>query len=171
MPPHCDSRNGPVVKAARKALEMENVHYILPWVPKDAAREIREAYGRALRIRRKGRDVLDLADDWFFETAVRLHRAGEGASYLGLRPEGLDEGPVVPLAEAAVETGNPQELLGLLAKELEKELRARFKEANARKRYDVDDVEAGRRFVQAYLNAVVFSHHLYTCMKGEVHAK
>ena len=33
MPPHCDSMDGPVVKAAMKALESGDVRAVLPFVP------------------------------------------------------------------------------------------------------------------------------------------
>ncbi len=33
MPPHCDTRDGPVVKAAMKALDTGNIHNILIWIP------------------------------------------------------------------------------------------------------------------------------------------
>jgi hypothetical protein len=35
MPPHCDTLDGPIVTAARKALESGNVNLILPFVPKE----------------------------------------------------------------------------------------------------------------------------------------
>ena len=49
-----------------------------------------------------------MADLYFFETVVRVHRAGEGAAYNGLKPAGLDEGPVIPIAEKAIETASPE---------------------------------------------------------------
>ena len=35
MPPHCDTRDGPVVKAAIKALETGNLNYVLIWIPRN----------------------------------------------------------------------------------------------------------------------------------------
>ncbi len=89
MPPHCDTMDGPVVKAAKKALETGNVNLILPWVPKKAEGALKKAFGKALRTRKMGKGAAELADYWFFETAVRLHRVGEGAPYTGLKPAGL----------------------------------------------------------------------------------
>ena len=40
------------------------------------------------------------------ETVIRLHRAGEGAAYTGLKTAGADYGPAIPAAEYAVETGD-----------------------------------------------------------------
>lgn len=36
MPPHCDTRDGPVVRAAEEALRKGNVNYVLIWVPKES---------------------------------------------------------------------------------------------------------------------------------------
>ena len=162
MPPHCDTRDGPVVTAAKQALQEQNVNYVLVWVPKGAEEEVRRAFDRTLKVRANGKEVQDLADDWFFETVVRLHRAGEGASFTGLRPAGLDEGPVVPRAEEAIETGNPHEVIGFVLRTVEEDLEHRFRDIMAKKQYGVDDVEAGRAYVQAFLNFVVYAHHLYT---------
>jgi hypothetical protein len=51
MPPHCDTLDGPVVKAARLALERGKVNLILPYVPRAADAELRRAFDRASRVR------------------------------------------------------------------------------------------------------------------------
>jgi len=86
MPPHCDTMDGPVVKAAKIALDKGNVNLILPWVPKRAEAELKKAFEKTLRARKLGKEAAELADYWFLETAVRLHREGEGAPYTGLKP-------------------------------------------------------------------------------------
>ena len=87
MPPHCDSMDGPVVKAARLALETKNVNLVLPYVPKEGEAEVIRAFDRVLPLRADG--AREIADLYFFETVVRIHRAGEGAPYTGLKPAGL----------------------------------------------------------------------------------
>lgn len=170
MPPHCDSRDGPVVKAARKALETGKVQYVLIWVPKESEKELVDAFDRVMRVRKAGKEARDLTDDWFFETAVRLHRAGEGAPYTGLKPSGLDEGPVVPLAEKAIETGDSHDVVDFLLHIVREDLKTRFQEAIEKKEYDPDDVQAGRAYVQAFLGSVVHAHHLYQyVISGGVH--
>jgi hypothetical protein len=166
MPPHCDTRDGPVVKAAKKALETGNVNYILIWIPVESEPELKAAFERTLRIRKEGSEVRDLADDWFFETAIRLHRAGEGAPYTGMKPAGLDEGPVVPRAEEAIRTEDPREVIQFILHTIEEDLKNRFGHILHTKKYDVDDVKAGRAYIQAYINFVVYSHHLYMSSKG-----
>jgi len=166
MPPHCDTMDGPVVKAARMALETGNVNLILPWVPKKAETELRKAFEKTMRARKLGKEAAEIADYWLFETAVRLHREGEGAPYTGLKPAGLDWGPIVPRADKAIEKGNAKEVVGFISHAVEEELQERFKHAMAKKKYDINDVDAAREYVQAMLGFVLYSHHLYTYIKG-----
>jgi hypothetical protein len=168
MPPHCDTRDGPVVTAARIALETGNVNFVLIWVPESAENELKEAFEKTLRVRKAGVEAQELADEWFFESVVRLHRAGEGAPFTGLKPAGLDWGPVVPRAEKAIETNDATDAIGYVLNTIEKDLQQRFKRAISTKNYGVNDVRAGREFVQAYINFVVYSHHLYAhVMQGQ----
>jgi hypothetical protein len=166
MPPHCDTLDGPVVKAAKKAFETGNVNYILPWVPKKAEKELSWAFKKALKVRKQSKEAAELADYWFYETAVRLHREGEGAPYTGLKPAGLDWGPVVPRAEKAIEKGDLKEVISYLSHVLEEELTTRFKHILETKKHDVNDVKAAREYVQAELGFVLFSHGLYASITG-----
>ncbi len=166
MPPHCDTLDGPVVKACRMSLDTENVNLILPWVPRKAETELKKAFRRTLRARAKGKDAAEVADLWFFETAVRLHREGEHAPYTGLKPAGLDWGPVVPRADKAIEQGDPTEAIHFLVHTVEEELHERFARAMDKKKFDVNDVAAAREYVQATLGFVLFSHGLYTFVTG-----
>ncbi len=43
MPPHCDTMDGPVVKASKIALETGNVNLILPWLPEKGEDELKKA--------------------------------------------------------------------------------------------------------------------------------
>jgi hypothetical protein len=167
MPPHCDTRDGPVAHAVKKALESRNVNYILIWIPKDSEPEMKAAFERAIKARELGKDARDVADDWVLETAIRLHRSGEGAPYTGIKPAGLDEGPVVPKAEKAIETGDPKDVIHFMNHAVEEELHRRFEHVLHRKNYNVNDVAAGREYVHAFIGFVVFSHHLYTNITGE----
>jgi len=127
---------------------------------------LKKAFKRTLGVGKVGKGATDLADYWFFETAVRLHREGEGAPYTGLKPAGLDWGPVVPRADKAIETGNAKELIKFLLHTVEEELQERFDKAMAEKDYDENDVVAAREYVQAKLGFVLYSHHLYVYVKG-----
>ena len=96
---HCDTLDGPVVNLARQALAKGDVKIVLPWVAADKEAEIRKAFDLAVAVRGKGEKERELADTYFFETLVRVHRAGEGAPYTGLKPAGLDPGPAGAFAE------------------------------------------------------------------------
>jgi len=161
MPPHCDTMDGPVVKAARAALDRGNVNLILPYVPKTGEPELRHAFERTMRVRLLSPEARETVDIWFFETAVRLHREGEGAPFTGLKPAGLDEGPAVPRAEKAIETGRLEEISHFLCHVVEEQLNHRFNHVMARRSYDENDVDAARAYVGAMLSFVVFSHSLY----------
>jgi hypothetical protein len=162
--------DGPVVSAARMALEKRNVDLILPWVPKEAEAELKGAFEKALRARALGREAMEVADYWFFETAVRLHREGEGAPYTGLKPAGLDWRPVVPEADRAVEQGDAKKVIDMISRMVEEELQERFNRAMAKKAYDENDVAAAREYVHAMLGFVLFSNQLCSFVKeGEVH--
>ena len=110
MTTHCDTMDGPVVTAAELALEMENVNYIIPYVKKDFESELKDAFDKAIEVRELSGEAAEVADYWFFETAVRLHLLGEGKSYTGIKPSGLNCGPVIHKAEEAVETGDKTDL-------------------------------------------------------------
>src|SRR5574342_870173 len=143
---HCDTLDGPVVKTARTALETGKVNPVLAWVrPADEA-EVRAAFARALAVRKLGPQAKELADTSFFETLVRVHRAGEGAPYTGLKAAGRDLGPAIPAADRALETGSLESLAKLLLDGVRKGLHEQFHDAVSRKKFDENDVTAGRRY-------------------------
>ncbi len=91
---HCDTLDGPVVVAAQKALDTGDVNPVLIWVQEKDEAQIREAFNKTLSVRKLSPEANDLADMYFFEMLVRVHRAREGAPYTGLKPAGLDRGAV-----------------------------------------------------------------------------
>lgn len=161
MAPHCDTLDGPVVTACKKALEAMNVNYVLPFVPKNAEEKLNRYFKMTLKARKLGEDAAEVADLWFFENAVRLHREGEGASYTGLKPAGLDWGPVVHRAEKDIEKEDPEDTINFLKSVLEKETRKKFDTAISLKNYDLNDVDAARKYTEAMLHFVLSSHHTY----------
>ena len=166
---HCDTLDGPVVTLARKALETASVDLVLPWVPKADEPEIRSAFSHALSVRKLGPEAKQLADTYFFETVVRVHRASEGAPYTGLKPAGLDLGPAVPAADKALETGSTESLEKLLGDAVRKGLREQFQSAVSRKKFDAGDVESGRRYVQAYVPYVHYVEAIWETATNPVH--
>lgn len=161
MAPHCDTMDGPVITACKKALETGNVNYVLPFAPKKAEVEIKHAFNKTIKARKLGEDAKEVADLWFFENVVRLHREGEGESFTGLKPAGLDWGPVVPRAEEGIKTENPAETIEFLKGVLQEEIQKKFDKAMSLKNYDVNDVDSARKYTEAMLHFVLSSHHTY----------
>lgn len=158
---HCDTLDGPVVIKAREALEKKDVKLVLPWVAAKDEGEIRHAFELAVAVRGKGEKEKELADRFFFETLVRVHRAGEGAPFTGLKPAGLDLGPAVPAADKALETGDPKALLDLIHEKVDEGIHKHYMEAAEKKRHAGESVEAGRAYVQAYVPYVHYVERLY----------
>ncbi len=165
MPPHCDSMGGPVVKAAKRALASENVNLVLPYVPKESEHEVEGAFEKVVRARKEGAAARDVAEMYFYETVVRLHRAGEGAAYTGLKPAGLAEGSIVPVAEAAIQSGSAAVLLKLLTEAVQADVKRRLDRVIELRDHDPTDVAAARAYVQAMLGFVVNTNKLYECTR------
>lgn len=163
---HCDALDGPVVTAAREALAAGDVALVLPWVSADREAEITEAFGRASQVRGLRADAQALADTWFFETVVRIHRAGEGASFDGLKPAGHID-PLVAMADGTLATGAVDSLLAKVTAHVAQSVRERFDRAREAKAHVGEGVEAGRRFVEAYVDYV---HHLEALHKAALGA-
>lgn len=163
---HCDALDGPVVKAAAAALQSGDLTPALRWVAGEQEGELRAAFADARAVREGGARARALADRYFFETIVRLHRQSEGEPYTGLQaaghiPEALAD------ADRAIDNGNVDRLVEAITRRTAEGLRARFGEAMARRAHANDSVEAGRHYVAAY---VAFMHHVESLGGGsEVH--
>lgn len=162
---HCDGLDGPVVKAAQKAIESGNVNLVLIWVQGRDEGEIKKAFEQTLKVRKLSPEAKQLADMYFFETLVRLHRAGEGAPYTGLQPAGRDLGPAIPAGDKVLETGTVEPLLKLLADTLHSGLHESFTQAMTKKNFNKEDVEAGREYVKAYVEFIHYVERLYEVSK------
>jgi hypothetical protein len=161
--------DGPVVTVAKQALETGDVKLILPYVPKDGEAEVIQAFEKALPLHRQADGSREVADLFFFETVVRVHRAGEGAPYTGLKPAGLDVGPVIPIAEKAIETGSVDELKTLLSDFVKAEAQQRFDHMQHLKTHAANGVDEAREYVEAMLGLQVWSHKLYLAAKSAPH--
>ena len=153
---HCDTLDGPVVETARKALASGDVTPLLKWVASDEEQMIRTAFQKTLEVRKLGARARDLADMYFFETLVRIHRAGEGAPYTGLKPGSVVD-PAIALADQALKGGSVDKLVGVLTDATAKGIRERFHRALETRKHADKSVNAGREFVEAY---VIFTHYV-----------
>jgi len=157
---HCDTVDGPVVQDARRALEAKDVTPALKWVRPQAEGEIREAFRQALAVRGLGAEAQALADRSFFETLVRIHREGEGAPYSGLKPAGSEVDPTILASDRALETGSVEALVKTITADVESGLRERFARASRAKAHAGHDVEAGRAYVEAYVEFMHYGERL-----------
>lgn len=157
---HCDTLDGPVVAAARKALDTGNVNLVLLWVQKRDEADIRNHFQKTVAVRKAGGQAKELADMYFFETLVRIHRAGEGAGYTGLKPAGKIEPPIAA-ADKSLETGKLQEVAKLISQRTEQGLHRTFEDVLKKKNYNPNDVAAARAFASAYVEYTHYVERLY----------
>jgi len=158
---HCDGMDGPVVTAAKQALETGDVNPVLIWVSKKDETEIKNAFQKTLVVRKLNPEAKELADMYFFETLVRIHRAGEGEPYTGIQPAGRDLGPAVPAAEKAIADGKLEPLYKILIDKIHEGLHKKFKEVMKKKDFKKNDVDAGREFVEVYVPFLHYVEALY----------
>jgi hypothetical protein len=168
---HCDSLDGPVANAVQKALETGNINPVLAYAPATAEAEIRAAFEKSRKVRGLGADARALADQTVMETVIRLHRAGEGAAYTGLKPAGIDYGPVIPAAEHAVETGDLAKLKAVLMEEIEHALNERLAHILELKKAPLEpktaaEVSHSRERVSAELGFITFAENLHQAALG-----
>ena len=155
-----------MVTVARKSLETGNVNLVLPWVRAEDEGEIRKLFDHARSVRKLGAEARELADTHFFETLVRIHRAGEGAPFGGLQPAGRDLGPAVPAADKALENGSIEQVEKLLTDAIREGVHKHFDAALGRRKFDPDDVKAGRAYVEAYVPYVHYVERLWRDAQG-----
>ena len=162
---HCDTLEGPVVKTARVALDKGDITPLLKWVRASDEKEIEEAFNRTLEVRKLSAAAKALADMYFFETLVRIHREGEGAPYTGLKPgESIDK--AVALADKALESGSIDKLAKILPNAMAKGIRERFQRASEKQKHADESVAAGREFIEAYVTFTHYVEGLHGLIKG-----
>lgn len=165
---HCDTMNGPLIPEARAALEKGDVTPILKWIKADNEAEIKTAFAKAVVVRAKGPEAKELADRYFLETLVRLHRAGEGAPYTGLKDEPVE--PIVAMADKALSDGSADEMIKKMSGHFAAAIKAKFDKAMETKKNKDKSVEAGREFVEAYVLYMHYVEGIHTAiMSAGVH--
>lgn len=163
---HCDGVDGPVVTDAKIALERRVVTPVLKWVPAQDEPEVRDVFARTLAVRGLGPEARELADRHFFETLVRLHRAHEGAAFTGLKPSGAEVSPAIVRADEALETGDVDKLARDLAHAVEHSVREQFARTRKAMQVKEESVDAGREFVEHYVQFVHAVKYLHDAVSG-----
>jgi len=157
---HCDTKSGPVISAAKEALNTGNVNLVLIWVQKTDEEIIKEAFNQTLKVRKLNNEAKDLADNYFFETLVRIHRQGEGVAYTGIKDIEEVELPIKK-ADEALESGSVKDVKSLLMDIIDKELTSKFNTMMELKNYNKNNVEAGRKLVEKYVEFMHYVEKLY----------
>ena len=154
---HCDTMDGPVVADAKKAIDQNNVNYVLKWVKPDNEKEVIEAFNLLMKVRDLSPDSKQLADKYFFETVVRLHRIGEGMSFTGIKPSGTPIDEKILAADKSIELGNLTLLTGLVPSGKQQEFKNRFDKVISLKNFDINNIQAGREYIEAYVQFFHFA--------------
>ncbi len=167
---HCDSINGPVIPEAMAALEKGDVTPILKWVKTGDEAEIRAAFAKAVTVRAKGSDAKSLADQYFLETFVRIHRAGEGAPYTGIKHESVE--PIVAMADQALTDGSAEPMIKKINGHMATAIKERFERVVETSKRKNESVAAGREFVEAYVAYVHYVEGVHSAIAsaGDHHA-
>ena len=167
---HCDTMDGPVVAAANAALRAQNINLALIWIKPEYEKELREVFAKALSVRTQGQTARELADMYFFETVVRLHRMGEGEAYTGIKPSGTPLDPAVAAAEKALLTESADQLRAELNEKVTSALTAKLRRVAEARTHQKESLEAGRAYVAAYVNFMHFVEEIYDRSAG-VHSE
>ncbi|SNB45201.1 DUF6448 family protein [Geobacter sp. DSM 9736] len=159
---HCDTLDGPVVRDAEVALEAGVVTPVLKWVHAGDESEVKEAFAAALAA--KGKKDQERARKRFYETLVRIHRAGEGAPFTGLKPAGEIDA-VIAAGDRSLAAGSADQLVEGLTEAVKQGIRTRYEKVAEALLHKDESVEKGRAFVAAY---VEYTHYLEGLHKAAV---
>lgn len=151
---HCDTMDGPVVQDARKALVNKDVTPVLKWVQPKDEKSVKEAFKKALAA--QGKKQQQAAENKFFESLVRVHRAGEGAPFTGLKPAGEVE-PVIAEADKALAAGSSDGLVKMVTETVNRGIRERYERVAEAVKHKDESVQKGREYVAAY---VEYTHYV-----------
>ena len=154
---HCDTMDGPLIKDARQAIDLNNVNYALKWVSSENEAEIKNAFYLMMKVRDLSPEAKELSEKYFFETLVRVHRSREGVPYTGIKPSGTPIDDKVLAADESIEIGNLSPLKEMVSKDKLQELTKRFNKVMSLKNFDVNNVTAGREYIEAYVQFFKFA--------------
>src|SRR5690606_5334717 len=145
---------------------------LLKWVDEKDEAQVRSAFQQTRTVRELSTEARELADQYFFETLVRLHRASEGEAFTGLKPVGTPVDAAVRLSDQALETGESSVIVEPITNKVRQGLTERFEKAAEAKAQSEQSTEAGREYVAAYVELVHYAKaiHLMAAGHGDPHA-
>jgi hypothetical protein len=164
---HPNSRNGLLMKAAQMALATGNVNYVLIWVPEESENTLKNLLEKTCCERSARKNMQNRVNNWYFDTVSRFYSANKGALYTCFKPGGLDESLIAVKVERAIETGNLEEIIGIIPNIHAADVRERFHQVMDKKNYDVNNSAAGRAYVSAFIDFLTYVHTICTSIPGE----
>jgi len=159
---HCDTMKGPIVPEAKAAIEKGDITTVLKWVKPEYENEVKAAFSLTLKVRDKSPEAKELADKYFFETLIRLHRAGEGAPYTGLKDTPPDK--IVTMADEALAGGSPDKMIKEIQTHLAAAIKEKYDKALQAGKNKDKNVESGREFVEAYVEYMHYVEGIYAAI-------
>lgn len=146
--------NGPVMRAAKMALETGNVDYILIWVPEESANTLKNLLEKTCCERTTRRKARNHSVEWYMQTINRLHSEYFRPHDLNISTKTAEERRTILQVEKACETGNFDEIATVMQVTSDEEIRRRFNEVLDKSDYDVDNIAAGRAYVSAFTDFI-----------------
>ncbi len=92
---------------------------------------------------------------------------GEGVGYTGLKPAGYKPEEGIEAADIAIEKGSIEEILQHTDKSKHSDVIKYFNDVQLKKNYKVNDVKAGRKFVEAYVHFIHYVEKLFNTDKND----
>lgn len=159
---HCDSVAGPVAKDVKLALESGKLDPVVKWIRAADEPELRTVFNSVIKVRRSGGEAASLADHYFLETAVRLHRASEGEPYTGLKPAAAVEEPAPAMVDEAIRTYSFKTLSDSVSSSIREELDRRIEMLKGARAHVNESPARGREYVRSYIELVHYIEYLQT---------
>lgn len=147
---HCDSYDGPVIKEALHALEVNKVELVLKWIYPEQEKEIISLFNKTYSLKGGDKEIYAIVEKHFLETLVRLHRETEGEPYTGLKPAGSME-PIIGMADASIENGSADKVTSALTSHIESDLKLKYQKVLELSKVKDESVQKGRAYVIAYV--------------------
>lgn len=148
---HCDTMDGPVVADAKTAFEKNNVNYVLKWVKSEYENEIKTAFMQVMKVRALSAEAKDLSEKYFYDLLVRLHRAGEGVPFTGVKPSGTPVDEKIKAADISIEKSDFIIVEKIVPKDGLAHAKELFDRVIKLKNFNIENVKAGREYVEAYV--------------------
>ena len=160
MPKYPDEMQGPVVKAAKMALETGNANYILIWLPEESENTLKNLVEKTCCVRSSRMNMKNQAYDWYFEMVNRFFNTGRPRDDLTIHFAGFTEKPLDLKVHNATESGNFEEIREIIPSTHEAEAKQRFLHVMNMKNYPVNNIAAGRAYVSAFFDFNQYIHDL-----------